>query len=260
MSILSNELEIQQCTDVNCVRHLHTESEVVLVTNGTLRILLCDRILELHAGEGLYFMPFEVHGYATDAHSVCTILIFPAGLVPEFLSATVNKRPTSPLFRPSSVTSALCAGLDPNASYDTLHACAALYPLCCEIVDQCHFDGNAYGYEESIVRVERYIFENIATPLTLKRVATAVGLNETYLSRLFNKAKGISFREYINMLRCSFATRLLTSLKAASFSIAEIAYECGFESIRTFNRVFLQRYGITPSQMRNQAPISFPNS
>ena len=62
----------------------------------------------------------------------------------------------------------------------------------------------------------------------------------------------MSFSEYIGTLRISDACRLLTS---EDMSITEVAFNAGFNSTRSFNRLFLKYIGMTPRQYkRNQIP------
>lgn len=251
MSEKETLFEIQHCDNVKCVRHLHLEAEFVLVTQGTLHILQIGKETVLHAGEALYIMPLEIHGFHTPDTSRCTILIFPADLVPEF---SVAKNVALP-FAPSAALTDTLTALNPNADYDRLHSRAVLYPLCCEISDSCSHTEHSTAAVPSLSRVERYIWENLDAPLSLSAVAASTGFNASYLSRMFRQNKGVSFVEYVNMLRCYQAVRLLGS---AELSVSEIAFRVGFESIRTFNRVFRQCYGITPSEMKEQRLASIP--
>lgn len=244
--------EIQHCIDVQCVRHLHCPAEIVLVTVGVLRVLFNEHEIVLHSGEGLYIMPFEVHGFATDEHSACTIITFSPSLVPDFAAASRNKRPEQPVFCPTSAVIALCSVVDPTAEHDTLHRRSVLYPLCCEIVDACRFSAGGHVYEKTFVRVTRYVADNVSAPLSLESTAAAVGLNPKYLSRMFRQVSGMGFWDYVNILRCSYAARLLTTPQPTEPSVAEVAYASGFGSIRTFNRVFRTWFGISPSQMKQE--------
>jgi len=69
------------------------------------------------------------------------------------------------------------------------------------------------------------------------------------LSRLFAKTFHSNFNKYVNDIRLNYATTLLESRKD---SIINIGLDAGFESQRTFNRVFKERYKITPREYRNQ--------
>lgn len=244
--------EIQHCHNVQCVRHLHMEAEFVVVTEGVLHVLTSSGETILGKGESLYLMPLDIHGYYTETASECTILIFPTDLVPDFAVIYPTLRP---FFLAGPLLETL-KSLEPDKDYSLLRARAVLYPLCCAILDNCPYEEEIYIEVPSVSRVEKYIWDNLSSPLSLASVAASTGFNPSYLSRMFHQSKGVGFLEYINMLRCYQAIRLMYSSK--TMTISEIAYQVGFESIRTFNRVFHQRYGITPSQMKHEQAASIP--
>ena len=92
----------------------------------------------------------------------------------------------------------------------------------------------------------RYGLEN-ALPRRQREVADAIGISRCHLAHLFRKSTGMSVVAYIQMLRCRHAVVLLGQ---SDLSIAEIAHECGFESVSYFDRCFARLYGQTPRQIR----------
>jgi len=99
----------------------------------------------------------------------------------------------------------------------------------------------------STQRVLTYIGENFDKPITLDSLAAEVGLSRFYLSRIFNTQIGYSFSSYLNYMRVNYAKRLL---EETSKSISDICFDCGFESMRTFNRVFKELTDYSPSVYR----------
>ena len=63
----------------------------------------------------------------------------------------------------------------------------------------------------------------------------------------------MSISKYINNIRIDNAKNLLTNTEKP---IIEICYECGYESLRTFNRVFLQTVNTSPRQYRTSSKNS----
>lgn len=92
-----------------------------------------------------------------------------------------------------------------------------------------------------------YITANCEQPLTLNAVANYIGFSPCYFSRLFKQLTSYSFVEYVTWQRIKKAQALLSD---SSLSITEISYQSGFKSISTFNRVFLQYRGCSPSDYR----------
>jgi len=98
-----------------------------------------------------------------------------------------------------------------------------------------------------VKRAIRHMEENLSEPLSLSSTADAIGISRCHLAHLFRKSTGMSVVSYIQMLRCRHAIVLLGQ---SDLSIAEIAQECGFESVSYFDRCFVRLYGQTPRQIR----------
>ena len=78
-------------------------------------------------------------------------------------------------------------------------------------------------------------------------IAKELGVSKYHLSHVFSARLHTSFREYVNALRLDCARDLLA---ATELSMLEVSMESGFDSLRTFNRVFQERFRQTPSQYR----------
>jgi AraC-like DNA-binding protein len=100
---------------------------------------------------------------------------------------------------------------------------------------------------QHVKRAIRHMEENLSEPLSLSSTADAIGISRCHLAHLFRKSTGMSVVSYIQMLRCRHAIVLL---RQSDLSIAEIAQECGFESVSYFDRCFVRQYGQTPRQIR----------
>lgn len=92
-----------------------------------------------------------------------------------------------------------------------------------------------------------YLSENCEKDISLSSVANLAGFSPAYFSRIFKKITSFSFVEYLTLQRIKSAQVLLADFH---IPITEIAYQCGFSSISTFNRVFRQYLGCSPSEYR----------
>jgi len=101
--------------------------------------------------------------------------------------------------------------------------------------------------EEKIAHIIDFINENYKADLSREGMASAVDLSPDYLSRVFNKITGLKIPEYINRLRIREAARRLVE---SDVTILCIAYDVGFNNLRTFNRAFLKLMESTPSEYR----------
>ena len=72
-----------------------------------------------------------------------------------------------------------------------------------------------------------------------------------YFCKLFKKATGINFTEFVSRLRVEKAKNLLIN---PNLRISEIAYEVGFQSLTHFNRIFKKIAGQSPTDYREHLP------
>ena len=93
-----------------------------------------------------------------------------------------------------------------------------------------------------IKKAMEYAQKNYATA-TLKEASELCNLSYSYFSRLFKRAMGENFNEYVNSLRISEAKLMLT---ATTKSVADIAAECGFSSVSYFSKIFKEKTNVTP--------------
>lgn len=105
-------------------------------------------------------------------------------------------------------------------------------------------------------RLIRHVHLNFKENLTLKQLSDQFHLSVPYISRAFRKQTGRSLLDYIHELRINSAASLLVT---TDLSIAEISSEVGFESFRTFSRVFKLLKGKTPSEYRRSARCAIEN-
>ncbi len=98
-----------------------------------------------------------------------------------------------------------------------------------------------------VEKVMNYAHQNFHKPISLSEVAKLCSMTETAFSRFFKLHTGMSFINCLNEIRLGHASRLLIE---TTHSISEIAYECGFNNISNFNRIFKGRKGCTPKDLR----------
>ena len=96
-----------------------------------------------------------------------------------------------------------------------------------------------------------YCAEHFSEDISVKTLADALYISQSYVSKVFSQKLGYSFREYINALRVHKAQTLL---RGSDQKILQIMTECGFQNQSSFNRVFLEITGLSPRDYRNHQP------
>ncbi|MBQ3669403.1 MAG: helix-turn-helix domain-containing protein [Clostridia bacterium] len=93
-----------------------------------------------------------------------------------------------------------------------------------------------------------YIDNNYMRDIGLEDLSAFTGFTRCYFSRIFKQHTGITYSEYLRNKRVSVAADMLIHSK---LQIRDVATGAGFGSIATFNRVFLDAKGCTPSKFRS---------
>jgi len=107
---------------------------------------------------------------------------------------------------------------------------------------------SAYSADiKKILPALSYIDEHYAQDITLDDVARLQNLNPSYFCRVFKRASGSSFVDYLNFVRICKSEKLLA---AGEKSILEIACDVGFTSLSYFNRTFKRYKNCTPTEYR----------
>lgn len=110
----------------------------------------------------------------------------------------------------------------------------------CDII----FSQDSAGNDVEIIKKAKdYIDKKYKNDITLLSVATEVGVNPSYLSRLFTQTEGQTMGEYIAKLKTKEAKRLL---KNTSLTVSKISSRLGFRSANYFIRFFKKHVGVPP--------------
>jgi AraC-like DNA-binding protein len=110
------------------------------------------------------------------------------------------------------------------------------------------FNNVEFSYNSRrIGKVIDYINQNFHKPISLSEVAKLTNMTDVSFSRFFKTRTGITFMDSLLEMRLGHASRLLID---TTESISEVAYDCGFNNISNFNRLFKKKKGCTPKEFR----------
>lgn len=98
-----------------------------------------------------------------------------------------------------------------------------------------------------ITKAKQFIGENQAESLSLDQMAKMLNVSTFYFCKMFKKATGLTFTDYLARTRIERAKNLLLN---PNVRVSEVAYDCGFISLTHFNRVFKRVVGQSPTEYR----------
>ena len=205
--------------------HLHEAIEVVYVTNGNIALGVGMELYNMDEGDFAIVFPNVIHHY-------------------QVFDEKENVHP------------------------DVVHAIKFLMqnPECTPILAQAYaqiilayvfteipmIDKKSLGSNDLIYNSVEYISKNFRDEISLEKMAFDLGISKYVLSRMFAKTFHCNFSKYLNGVRLNYA---VGALENTQDTITNICLECGFESQRTFNRVFKERYKMTPREYRKRLEI-----
>jgi AraC-like DNA-binding protein len=100
---------------------------------------------------------------------------------------------------------------------------------------------------QAVRQAKIYIHAHLAESMTLEAVAAAVHVSPFHFCKIFKRATGLTFTDFVNRARVDKARRMLMHPNAR---ITEVAYEVGFQSLSHFNRSFRRIANESPTQYR----------
>jgi len=258
--------------NIDFIAHWHNDLEIVYVFEGSIRMGINSETRILQAGDMAVCSSGDIHYYdSKDSSSSIMIAIFNPALIGAPGGWPLHVRLVSPYIQRSA---AQPPGLQDNGApvrlaaimqellreYEEKLACheqvitGLLHELSglilrhvpCEAVDPRRDKRRITGMK-IMQGVLEYLDANYMHPVTLADAAREARMSLFHFSRFFKGISGMSYVAYLNSIRVNQAERLLLGTDK---SILDIALECGFTNIRTFNRVFKQLKDRTPSELR----------
>lgn len=235
--------------------HLHEAIEIVYVTEGTIEMGVGQELYHMEKGDFGIIFPNVIHHYqAFDPGKNKTIYLFvEPSLLPAYTMQLQKFSPKVPIIKKDQVHPDIANTLKTLAQMEkrnTMLVQAYVQIILAHVfADMKMVDKHEIGSDDLIYNAVEYVAKNFRDPITLEQMASDLGVSKYTLSRMFAKTFHCNFSRYVNGVRLNHAA---SALEHSRESITNISYDCGFESQRTFNRVFKERYKLTPREYRQK--------
>lgn len=110
-------------------------------------------------------------------------------------------------------------------------------------------DNLPHKFSNRMSKIHSFTEIHFCRKVYLKEVASLVNMTEQSFSRFFKKMMGRSYFTFLNEYRINMASRMLID---TDWSVAEIGFKCGYESLPFFHKQFNKFKGISPSKYRKR--------
>ena len=232
----------------------HKQVEIGFITEGEARLSVEEETYRLQKGDLYLAFPNGVQSlFASPAKAI--VFIAEAELFPSLSRKLSHSKPKTPVLRKNKIPPTM------EAMFHRLAALAEIHPdshpelfsgyanaILGEVLLGAELEERS-GDDDLLQSMMLFLLDHYTRDISLDEMAKAVGYSKWYLSKVISSTFRCNFRTLVNSYRVSMAQNLLLSTRN---SVNSIAYECGFKNQSSFNRVFLEISGVTPSIFRQQ--------
>ncbi len=267
-----NDLELFHMNTHHVPPHMHKLVEIAYVTDGTLEIGIGEDIFHMEKGDLAIVFPDVVHHYQVfgEGPNRASFLIVSKTYCDAFSDLLTTRIPTDPVLPAAKVHPDVRMAMDnmlrnfageinedhyrrlstSSVPYADIILRSFIQILLARTLPLMTFTDKDFADSHDLVyQVVSYISAHSAEPVTLTGMARDLLVTPNALSRVFSGTFHTNFNAYLNNVRLEQAANLL---KYTDLPIGEALLTAGFESQRTFNRVFTEKYHMSPREYRRK--------
>ena len=235
--------------------HIHEAIEMVYITKGTLELGVGQELYHMEKGDFAIVFPNVVHHYQVfDSGKNKGIYLFlDPSLAPTCYEKLLKYSPEYPIIKKEELHPDVVRAIK---SLVNLEECSSMViqaymqMILAHVFDEMKMvDKDTIGGEDLVYKAVEYVGLHFNEEISLEKMAYDLCVSKYVLSRMFAKTFHCNFNKYVNDIRLNHAVTLLESINE---TITNIALDAGFESQRTFNRAFKEKFKMTPREYRNK--------
>ena len=255
--------------------HWHEDIEIIYPVEGIVKVGIGNDLYHLKVRDILIIGPGEVHFFLKEMEpSSRAVIQFRMSIYDAFLSGSKDSRTIRPMFTHSKyltpgteIHSLMEKQIQQLINENTaakdgykLIMKARLYDLAgilirhlpkAEYLAETEYSAKAESHQierlQKLDMVFQYVDKYYQSKISLQEISKVAGFSQYYFTKFFKENTGVTFVSYLNNFRI---TKAEWYLMEETDSITEVAYKSGFNSVKTFNRVFKQLKGCAPMEYR----------
>jgi AraC-like DNA-binding protein len=251
-------LKTEQC---DFVSHWHYDVELAFILSGGITVGFNGYTKRLHCGDIFLCADGDIHSYFEPSKdSLVLILMLNPIIMRKAGTLVFDLDSGSGVFNPRSDQRGICESIL-NKLFDeyTNLTDTSIYFIYAAIMEIQGMINRYYKKEtiappstqkqhlhlQNIRESISFIEDNYQNEINIEEMAKRALMSVSNYSRQFKNITGTGFKEYVTLVRLRAVSGMI---KKKDMSISQIAFDSGFNSIRTFNRVFQNYYHMSPSK------------
>lgn len=257
------------------MQHYHDSYEIVFFISGSLEVFIKDTRYEIHDGGIIFINEFDIHRFIYKDAPVSRnryLLNFKkdyilpnlkaAGIdsILEDLKNSAYTLTTTTLKEKYELESLFKAIITMQASYSNsipapiqeaaLKSCLMLILIkIWQLIKNRNPQDSINKKGKFVQEIIRFIDNNYMNPISLKLLEEEFHMNQFHIGHIFKEITDFSVIEYVQQRRIMESQKMLTETEN---EITGICFDCGFNTIQHFHRVFKKISGMTPDKYRKE--------
>lgn len=255
MRITNEEIGLEWKKVIYISPHMHERIEIVYLTKGSIELGIEQELYHMDKGDFAIIFPNIVH-YARSVpemdNKVAYLYLEPS-VFPDYYTEVQKCRPKNPVIKKDlvhpDIVSAVRTLIYKKKCTPMLIQAYAQMILAHVFSEMDMVDQSVTDEERLVYDAVEYVADHFRSEINLEKMAYQLCVSKYVLSRMFTRTFHRNFNKYVNDIRLDYAASVLENSRE---SITNICLDSGFESQRTFNRVFKERYQMTPREYRHK--------
>lgn len=231
------------------ISHWHFDHEIAVCESGEAQISLNQETYTLRKGQCIYLRGQSVHSILSAPGATLYVSLFSEELIRRITDTyCLCDAVFADDFRVLETLEKIrAASFKKDRFYDEISN-ALMQQMIAGVFSALEIKKEAVSTSASTELYKKLLYDidEHAEDYSFSRAVEYMNMSEAYFSRFFKKISGMTFSMYLNHIRVNKAIDLIQN---QDLSMTETAMNCGFDTIRNFNRVFKQITGYSPREL-----------
>ena len=232
------------------ISHWHMEHELIACREGSAQVMLDDTMFNITQQQCIFCHSGRVHYISASPDSVLLVCLFDEKMYDPITSPFALENPVfEDRYGILPKLSEIRHELQNQPIFFECRTEAMIGEILVDVFRGEPLRKAQWQFSDVITRYKQLLnhidleYEHI----TYQNAVQFMNMSDAYFSRYFKRQASMTFSQYLNVVRIEKAVQLLGS--APTMKITDVMLRCGFNTIRSFNRVFREVTGFTPTTL-----------
>lgn len=232
------------------ISHWHMEHELIACREGSAQVMLDDTMFNITQQQCIFCHSGRVHYISASPDSLLLVCLFDEKMYDPITSPFALENPVfEDRYGILPKLSEIRHELQNQPIFFECRTEAMIGEILVDVFRGEPLRKAQWQFSDVITRYKQLLnhidleYEHI----TYQNAVQFMNMSDAYFSRYFKRQAGMTFSQYLNVVRIEKAVQLLNS--APTMKITDVMLRCGFNTIRSFNRVFREVTGFTPTTL-----------